>query len=575
MINLRDIKKIIQVHSISWLFKVAKPFFWNIFLLIVLGIISSIATVGTAVISKQAVDSAISGNVSNAVMFMLLFTATYLVSLAVGALSNRISVLVSEKMDNRIEQDLVRTLYRSQWEDISKYHSGDILTRITDDIPNIADIWIKTIPDIIGFGIKLMLAFIVLLYYDALLALLALVLGPVLMLISFLLGQKLKKLQHDIQAASSRHRSYMTELIQHMSIIKAFQYEEESLKQVKEKQDDLYRCVARKNSLGILTNILMSGGYWLSYVVSFIYGVFLLADKAVSFGTFTAFLHLVINIQQPFAELARSVPQMVSTLASVERIVELESLPAEEVYDYHKTPIKTEKVGVAMKNLTFEYKKGNKILDNTSIRVEPGKIVALIGSSGEGKTTMMRLLLGFLQAAEGSAYLDLEGKEALKISSGSRSYFSYVPQGNTLFSGTIAENLRVGKPDASEIELEEAVKVACAKEFIDELPDKMNTLIGEGGIGLSEGQAQRLCIARAVLRPAPVLLLDEATSALDVETEKAIFDNLRRLKKTCIVITHRLSVLPMCDAVFRLENGKIYEHGAYDFANMLEKGRQS
>jgi len=570
----RKFIKAISIRNISWMLNIARPFKWNIAILVVLGVLSSIVSVGSAVITKLLVDRSVYGNISQVVTFMLIFTAACLIDLAIGTLISIISVNVGQKMNHRVQQQLISKLYKTQWEKLSQYHSGDILTRLTNDIPNVSGIWISTVPSTISFIIRLALAFVVLLYLNKTLAFLALIVGPVLLLVGLMMGQKFKKLEHDTQTASSRHMAYMTELVQNMTIIKAFQYEKESLKCVKDKQNDLYQCVIRRNKAGVLANIIMFGGYWFSYIITFTYGVILLADRVVSFGTFTAFLQLVGNIQQPFMGLARSVPQMVSSMALVERVIELENLPNEEEYGYCEISVKTEKVGVAVKNITFAYKQGKKVLDNTSIYVEPGRIVALIGSSGEGKTTLMRLLLAFLQANEGSAYLDVEGKEKIGISPGSRSYFSYVPQGNTLFSGTIAYNLRMGKPDATDNELEEAVMVACAKEFIDELPEGMNTVIGEEGIGLSEGQAQRLCIARAVLRPAPVLLLDEATSALDMETERTIFENLRNLKKTCIVITHRLSVLPLCDAVFRLENGKIYEHGAYDFAGILEKGKQ-
>lgn len=573
-VSLSQLKKLVQADNFSWLIRAVKPFIWAIIGIALMNIFNSAAAVCSAILSKQMVDNAVSGNVAEAIAYILLFVAAHLVILIMGTLSSRFSVELYEKLSYRIEQELLERLYNSQWTDLSRFHSGDILTRFTDDIGKIAGMWVNTVPSVFGLGVQLVLALTVLLNYDPLLAILALILGPVSILIAFLFGLKLKKIQYDIQSASSRHRSYVTELIQHISVVKAFQYEKESLSNLIQKQNDKFRVVLKRNRLGIAAGVIVAGGYWIGYMLAFIYGVFKLADKTVSFGKFTAFLQLVSQIHQPFMGLAQSVPQIVSTLASVERIIELENLRTEEELGLSQETVKKEDTGINLENICFAYKSGQKVLDNASLKVAPGRIIALIGSSGEGKTTLMRLLLAFLQAESGSSCLELKGRGTLKISPGTRGFFSYVPQGNTLFSGTIADNLRVGKPDATGEELDEAVRIACAKEFIDELPDGLDTFIGEGGLGLSEGQAQRLCIARAVLRPAPVLLLDEATSALDMDTEKAVFENIKKLNRTCIAITHRLSVLPMCDAVFRIENGKIYEHSTDEFASILNKEKQ-
>lgn len=417
------------------------------------------------------------------------------------------------------------------------------------------------------------MAFSVLFIYDKTLALLAFSLGPIAVVMTFLIGKRKKELQHKIEEAHSKYKSYITELIQHILIIKIFQYEEESLKYVSERQNERYTYAIKKNNMSIKTRLVMSGGSYLGYILAFVYGVTKIA-RGTSFGTFTAFLQLVGQVQSPTSGLASSFTHLISSLASVERLMELD-LIENEIGKATSEPI-IKRVGITMDRVCFGYNPEKKVLLDATFKAKPGEITALIGSSGEGKTTIMRLLLGLVKPDSGNITLDIPKSNDIPISSGTRSYFTYVPQGNTLFSGTIAENLRIGKPDASDKELYKVLKAACAWDFVQSLPKGLDTHLGESNTGISEGQAQRLCIARALLRTAPVLLLDEATSALDMETERSIFENIRKLEnKTCVVITHRLSVLPLCDTVYRLEKGKLYKHQRNDFSYLIGKEKIS
>lgn len=572
MIHKR-ISKDSYIRSFKWLLDCSKPYLWIVIALSAISVLSAVAGVGSAVLSKEMVDNAISGHSSRAVLFIVLFMSVHLLILGLGALATKVSVELNEKLRYRIEQSILKQLYKSDWMAYSQIHSGDVVTRLTDDVTRITSLLVYTIPNVIALGFRLVCAFAILCYYDAVLALAAFAIGPLSIVISFLLGQKLKSLQHEVQTAESRHRSYITELVQHMLIIKTFQYEQSSMERVRERQDEKYRWVVRRNKLGIVANMIMSGGYWLGYVVAFVYGVFKLRGNATTFGTFTAFLQLVGQIQQPFTDLARSVPQILSGFASVERLSELETLESElPAVSGAVNGSNLIEAGIALEDVVFGYQAEANVLSGASLRVEPGEIVALIGSSGEGKTTVMRLLLSLVKARSGSIYV-YHNHERIPISSETRRYFAYVPQGNTLFSGTILDNLKIGSLHADADDLERAVRAACAWDFINELPDKLHSVVGEGGAGLSEGQAQRLCLARAFIRPSPILLLDEATSALDMETEKAIFENLRKIypRKTCLIVTHRLSVLPLCDRVYRLENGKLYEHDTAEFSNIITK----
>ncbi|MGI6085441.1 MAG: ABC transporter ATP-binding protein [Acetivibrionales bacterium] len=566
--TIKDLKKLIQTDSYRWLIICAKPFMKLIIGLILIDAVSAVISVGSVVVSKHMVDNTIAGNAKEAISFILIFVGIQAVTLAMSVFSSKISVQISEKMSYSLEKDTIKRIYNKDWMALNGFHSGDILTRLTYDTGSVVSLWLSTFPGMVTLGFQLVAAFVILAIYDLTLALLAFALGPIAIILSYIVGQKKRKVQREIHAAESRYRSYITELLHHILIIKSFQYEDESLKHVSERQEDKYKCVIKKNNISITNRLVVSGGYYLGYILAFVYGVSKIAT-GTSFGTFTAFLQLVGQVQSPVIGLTKSFSHMISSLASVERLVELESLEDET----EKLPVKLNKkmnARLYMQGVTFGYIPDKIVLKDSSFEAEPGKITALIGSSGEGKTTIMRLLLGLIKPAKGKIYLNLDKSEEIPVTSGTRGYFTYVPQGNTLFSGTIAENLRVGKPDAFDYELEEALKAACIWDFVQTLPDRINTVLGESNTGISEGQAQRLCIARALLRPSPILLLDEATSALDMETEKKIFENIKQMKaKTCIAITHRLSVLPLCDTIYRLENGRLFKHKSKDFTDIL------
>lgn len=565
-------KKLINSKNFIWLFKIAKPFFGTIIVIIITSMVISTVGIGAILVSKEMVDSAITDFGFKTVTYIIIFISAQVFILIISSFMSRILVKLKEKMSYMLQNNILRSVYKSDWIDQNRFHSGDILTRLTDDIDNVVSLWVSTIPGIITLGLQLLLAFFLLYYYDSRLALLAFILSPIAILASFLLGLRIKKLQHQVQAVEGKYRSFITELVQHLLIVKSFQYEKKSLTKVKEMQDKKYECAVKRNKMGITANMVLSGGYWAGYALAFVYGILKLAKKATTFGTFTAFIQLVDQVQSPFMGLASSMPQLLSSFASVERLTEIEELVAEEALTSSEEFNLISKFSISLKDVVFGYNEEKNVLSGSSFKADSGSITALIGSSGEGKTTIMRLLLGLIKPNEGEIYISADKADKIIISAATRGYFSYVPQGNTLFSGTVRDNIIVGKTDSSEEELVNALKAACAWGFVQELPDKLDTVIGESGVGLSEGQAQRLCIGRALIRPAPILLFDEATSALDMETERKIFENIRGMgNKTCIVITHRLSVLPLCDAVYRLENGKLHKHETRDFKTILHK----
>ncbi|MCX7708890.1 MAG: ABC transporter ATP-binding protein/permease [Clostridia bacterium] len=563
---MKKLKKIMNFNTYYWLIKCAKPYTGSLFLIFLLNILLSTTPIAMAIVSRQLIDLAVEKDLKHASMYIAIFSVLLLLQIGLSGVSTMITTRVSEVMGNRMQREFLHRLYSIEWSALNKYHSGDVLTRLTSDIGNIVGVLVSIIPNIFSLGIQLIVAFITLLYFDPMLAAFAFVVGPVSVICSWLFGRKLKKFQHFIQSAESRCRAYMHELVRHMLIIKTFEHNEISLKRLSQYQQDKLQWVIRRNNLSVATNFVLSSGYWVGYFLAFGWGAYRLSLGSTSFGTFTAFLQLVGQVQGPFSTLSRTLPQVISAMASAERLIEFEGL---EIEEKRKGPAlySSEILGVCMERVSFGYKREKQILSDVSLTVNPGEIVALIGASGEGKTTLIRMLLSLLQPADGKIYLTGKSNRLRPVSADTRIFFSYVPQGNTLFSGTIAENLRIGCPNASEEELIDSAKVACAWEFIQSLPEGLNTMIGEGGLGLSEGQAQRLSIARAILKKAPILLLDEATSALDHQTEQAVLENIRQLRpaRTCIAITHRITVFDICDHIYRLSEGILLEQKADTF----------
>ncbi len=524
-----------------------------------LQIFTALSSVALAAVSMHLIDSSIAKGFSSALPYVFLFAALLLGQLGVDAwLAVRIAK-TKEMLTHRLQQRFLEQLYRSEWNNITRYPSGDIQTRLTSDAAAVAEGWTTTIPTIIALVVQFFAAFFTLWHYDPTLAAAAFLLGPVTVAISWLIGRKLKRMQHHIQAAEGRYRSYLVESIRNILVVKSFEQEQSSMSHVRDLQQNKLYWIMKRSMFTAMTNMVIGLGYRLGFFLSFGFGAFKLSSGTTTFGTFAAFLQLVGQIQGPLEGLSRSFPVIIATLASAERLMEFEQLDKEAAKGLNR--LTANPMTLHVENISFAYEAERPILREVSLTVNLGQVVAIVGTSGEGKTTLLRMLLALIQPSEGRIYL--KGQRELAVSSDTRSFFSYVPQGNTLFSGTIADNIRIGKPDADDAEVIAASTCACAWDFISTLPHGLNTVIGENGIGLSEGQAQRIAIARAIIRQSPILLLDEATSALDLDTEREVLERLRHLTplRTCIAITHRLSVTEICDHVYRIRGGRLVELG--------------
>ena len=538
-----------------WLIKYSKPYIPRIVLLMCINLMDVLLTTFMAVISKQIIDKATNGD--DIKLAIIIYAASILALLGFCVISQMVSLILDEKFSFGIRKQIYEQIINAHWLDVKKYHTGDLMTRLTSDAGNVSNGIIYTIPTIIQLFLELLITFFTLFYFEPMLAVFALVVAPVAAVVSFWFGRKLKKLQLKVQQTESAYRSYLQESMANLLIVKSFANEEYAVDRLVKLRDERFRWVYKKSKFGVISSTSMSMSFQVAYLVAFTYGALCISAKTITYGTMSLFLTMINRIQAPIVNLAQQIPKIVSILASAGRIIELQDIPREMKLDKSIAP---EDIGVRVDDISFHYdNEKENVFEDASVSIKPGEFVAIIGESGIGKTTLIRLIMSFMSTDSGNiTYYNAQGEE-VPANANTREFISYVPQGNTLFSGTIRENIRMGKLEATEEELTEALKMAAAYDFVQELPQGIDTVIGERGHGISEGQAQRIAIARALIRKAPFLILDEATSSLDPKTELEVLQGIKNLipRPTCLIITHRMSVLPYCDRQIKIENKHI------------------
>ncbi|NLT15429.1 MAG: ABC transporter ATP-binding protein [Clostridiales bacterium] len=557
---IQKIKKYItllpqQVKESKWVFVLTKPFIPSLLLLLLLDVAGSLIGIASAIVSKYVIDAATSSSsLTASVIIMISITAATLI---LNVVSSLITTVINEKYSFHIRQKIFDRILRTEWLQITKYHSGDLLTRLKSDVGAVASGITSVVPSVITLVVRLVAAFFTLMHFDASLALFALILGPVSVIASWALGRKLKKLQIKVQESESKYSSFMQESIENILIIKTFVAEERSRNKLQELYKERLFWILKKNRMSVIASAAVGFFFSFGYIMAFIWGAVKISLGLITFGTMTLFLSLVSQVQGPIVALAQTIPQIISIMASAERITEINKLGYEE--KSRDSMHQSVDLGIRIDHVDFAYF-DEKILTNADLCITPGDTVAIVGPSGIGKTTLVRLIMNLVKPQQGT--IDIFNNDSSFACSGTamRDYIAYVPQGNTLFSGRISDNLRMGKPDATEQEMEAALRAAAA-DFVLELPEGINTIIGERGQRLSEGQAQRVAIARAIIRNSPILILDEATSSLDAETELRVLKSIGALwpKPTCIIITHRKSILAFCNREVAIENGAMKE----------------
>ncbi len=462
-----------------------------------------------------------------------------------------VGALLGVRSQNILQKRLFTHLLRSEWNGQEDRHSGDTLNRIERDVRDLTSCITETVPAMLEVSYRFVGAFFYLFHMDARLACLIVCIVPCFLILSKVYVRKMRAITRDIRSTESRVQSILQESIQHRAILKTLERVGTMIEKLEQTQSELRRHVRHRAVFSSSSSTLLSIGFGTGYLVTFLWGVNSLQEGTITYGMMISFIQLVGQIQGPFRDMTRFIPVLISTLTASERLMELEDHPLED----DANPITfLDGAGVRLKDVSFYYKEGGRaILSHFSCDFPKGTTTAILGETGAGKTTLIRLILALLKPTEGQVEMYDEARTE-KASPRTRCNLVYVPQGNTLFSGTIRDNLLLGNPDATEQEMREVLETACAG-FVINRPDGLDTVCGELGAGLSEGQAQRIAIARALLRKGSVLLLDEATSALDMQTEQQLLRNLsnREAGQTIICVTHRPAVIEYCSQVIEMK----------------------
>ena len=560
----------------KWIFGYSKKYKSAIFVYTLTGILSSTMGIGAAVVTKYMIDIIVNRKVEQLGLLAFLMVFSTLFSLVFSSVVNRLSAKISIYVNNDIQADIFGKVMDAEWLRLNEYASGDLLNRFSNDIRSVASNAVNWLPDLIIQLYTFIATFIVICYYDVTMAFIAFLSAPFLVFSGKYILRKLQAHRKKVLEVNSGLMGFQSEAFYNSDTIKSFGITEHYNDKLKEWQDKFADTNLDYNLFTIKSNVWMSA---LGSVVSFIafgYCLFRLWTGSITYGTMTLFLQQRSKLSANFEALVKIIPNMVNSSVAAHRVREIAQLPKEQ----HNEEAAREMLAVAKKGLeiqirdvSFSYVQDKEVLNRSSFFASPGEIVALVGPSGEGKTTILRMILGLIHPQSGEAVLVASGGKETTMNADVRSLFAYVPQGNTLLSGTIAENLRLVKADATDEEIIEALKIACAWEFVKEKEGGIYGKLGERGRGVSEGQAQRIAIARAVLRDAPILLLDEATSALDVETERKVLKNImkQRPNKTCIVSTHRPSVLNLCQRVYRVMDTKITQLDEETSSRMVQE----
>lgn len=520
----------------------------------VLNAVIGLASVGVSLSSVWAVQHAIDvashateGNIYWAVALM---GGLILCDFALNIGSIWVQNILGIKAQNRMQQQMLDRLLRSEWHGKESRHSGDVLNRLEFDVNSVVNFLTQTLPGALSTLALFLGAFIYLCTLDWRLALVITFMIPLFVLVSKVYVRQMRSLTRDVRNQDSKVQSVLQETVQHRMLIKTLESDDAAVNKLEGTQSVLRRKVVKRTIFSVFSNLVMNFGFALGYLVAFLWAAIGMSNGVLTFGQMTAYLQLVNKIQNPARQLTKLVPAFVSVFTAAERLMELEEDPLEEQGD----PVVLDApCGVRLNNISYAYTDADEdVIHNLNFDFRPGSCTAVLGETGAGKTTIVRMILALLKPQKGRVEL-YNDKECREMSPRMRANLVYVPQGNTLLSGTIRDNLRLGKLDATDEEMRAALHKACA-DFVMELPDGLDTQCAEQGGGLSEGQAQRISIARALLRDRSIILFDEATSALDPETERQLLQNLlKHNNKTIIFITHRLAVVDYCDQTLKIE----------------------
>ena len=539
------------MNYIAWLWRGTRRFRVNIAIRVLLGTGRVALGLLTIWLSKRFIDETIrTGTSDDIVRMVLLLVATVVGSIVLRLVYYYMTNAATVKKSNELRLFYFETLFRRQLFDGHELHSGDVTSRLSKDIENISNSVMDTIPQMAVTGIQLVGAFLLMRWFDARLAWALLLITPVMVVVGKLISRRLRKMTLEIRDSESKIQMQVQEGVEFNAVLRSLESENWVTKHLDLKQNKLERDVLRRTRFTAVARFAIGSAFGLGYLLAFVWGGLGLRDGTITFGVMTSFLQLVGQIQHPILTLLGMVPQLVHSTASIDRLEELEA----GCGNCKRAPdvVMEGRLGVKLDNVRFSYANGDReIVADFSHDFKPGSKTAIMGETGKGKTTLFRLLLGFVEPASGK--MQIYSNQSVDISEATRANFVYVPQGTTLMNGSIRDNLLLANPEASESDMQNALHVACA-DFVSELAGGLDYELGERSRGLSEGQAQRIAIARGLLRPGNILLFDEISSSLDEGTETELYKRLFAMypEKTMIFVTHRTAVCSICDETLRL-----------------------
>lgn len=544
---------------VKWFFREIARFRWTFVAVLLFQVVGVAISLFYVWLSKDLVDTAVEhfqGDLQRQriISLAIIFTLVSLSRPILTAIKSYMQSRMAVSMTNSLRQRLFDEMLKTEVDVGRKYHSGDMINRMESDVSAVTNAFCAAVPNLFWAGLQFAAAFACVLYVDLRLSLILVVLLPIAAPAGKFIMKKVRKLTLSIKSSDSRIQSHIQESIQHHTLLRTLEYTDGSSQMLGELQDENYSRNLKRIGFSIIARVLMSLAFTLGYLVAFLWGVRGLSTGVVTYGVMTAILQLVGQLQRPLLLASENLPSLLHCTASIDRLMELEDLPKEEAED---ALMLGAPAGVRVRNLSFQYPDGEeKVIDNLSFDFKPGSRIAITGRTGIGKTTLLKLILALSRPTSGSIEL-YDSETSVPVSVKTRCNFAYIPQGNTLFSGTVRENLLMGDCNADEERMKEVLHLAAA-DFIMELPEGLDTICSEAGGGLSEGQAQRIAVARGLLRPGSIVLLDEFSSALDPATEEEMLSRLTAKDglcagKTMIFITHRESILNFCDSELKFE----------------------
>ena len=547
--------------SLQWIYMYGKKSLGAVCLLAVFSGLIAGSFILLALVSSAILDIATGsreGNIWIQVLFLILLI---LFQAVLNIVSSNVRIRVTTKIEMRIRQGVFSMILKKQYGEVNKIHSGEILNRLTSDVDIVVSGIVSLIPQAISMLTKIVAGLVVLFSIDARFTGLVLAVGGLVCIFSRIYSRHFKYLHKEVQRTNGVVRSYMQECLENIVVIKSFVNGQAVCGKLNDFQRDNYKIRIKRNAISNIANTLVYVMFTAGYYAALAWGALQISAGVMTFGTLTAFLQIIQQIKAPFRNVSGLIPQYYSMQASAERLMELEEMEEEQAESKISDVQRFQKEfrAITAEDVVFSYVEGEPVLENVSLQIEKGELLAIVGESGIGKSTLMKLLLHLMPCDKGHLYLETDSGK-IEIDAGTRNVFSYVPQGNMIMSGTIRDNITFCNEDVTDEEIKRAAQTACIWEFIETLPNGLDTVLTERGEGLSMGQVQRIAIARAILDDAPILLLDECTASLDKDTEWQVLQNLKKMNtKTIICISHTSAGIACCDRVLQIENKKFTE----------------